>query len=159
MTAILALFFLVLGLFGMILPWTPAIRTEVVDFLLSNTATLSLFGFAFVVIGMGILVQLMHGARRHTFKSKLKAVSVEVSEKVIEEYLSVYFRDLFPYAEVPCQVLLKPKKVKVVIDLPGLPKSEQEPLVKRVEQDLASLFRDQIGYPHEILLSFSFAPL
>lgn len=157
-TAILALFFLILGILGVLLPWSPAIRAEIVDFLLSNTLTISLFGFLFFAIGLGVLVQLFLGMKRHYFTSRLKAVDFEVSEKVIRDYLSVYFRELFPYSEVPCQIILKKKKAKITADLPPLPKGEQGAMVKKIESDLSDIFRDLIGYPHELLLSISFQP-
>lgn len=157
-TAILALFFLILGILGMLLPWSPTIRAEIVDFLLANTFTLSLFGFLFFIMGLGVLIQLLLGLRRHYFTSRLKAVDFDVSEKVIRDYLSVYFRDLFPFSEVPCQILLKKKKAKIIADLPPVPKGEQGAMVKKIEHDLADIFRDLIGYPHELLLSISFQP-
>src|SRR5687768_7062474 len=107
---VLALFFIVLGLLGIILPWSPTICTEVVDFLLSNTITLSIFGFAFLVIGITVLVQIIQRRKRRYFTRHQKALEIDVSEKVINDYLSVYFRDLFPLTEVPCQVILKKKK-------------------------------------------------
>lgn len=158
MTAILALFFLALGLLGMSLPWSPVIRTEVVDFLLSNNLTLSLVGFAFFMMSLGALFQLINGARRHYFRYKIKTVSFEISEKVIRDYLAVYFRDLFPYSEVPCHIVLKKKKAKITADLPHIPKSEQKAMIKKIEGDLGEIFHDLIGYPHELLLAVSFAP-
>lgn len=155
-TALFAIFFLVLGLIGMIIPFSPYLRTEVVDFILSNTLALAILGFFFFAIGLGALIQLSQAARRHYFTLKRKAVDFDVSEKVILDYLSLYFRDLFPNTEVSSRVILKKNKVKIIADLPFFPKLEQESLVKKIEEDLVDILRELIGYPHELLLSISF---
>lgn len=157
LTFILALFFLLFGLLGMILPFSSAIRDEVIDVILTHTITLSLFGFALFVAGIGVIVQLLQNRKRRYFRIQLKNVSVDVSEKIIHDYLSAYFQELFPFAEVPCQVAIKKKKAKVIADLPYVAESEQEGLLKKIEADLADMFREAIGYPYELLISVSFA--
>lgn len=158
LTLILALFFIVLGLIGIVLPWSTSARTEVVDFLLSNTVLLSLFGFSFLVMGAGTLLQIFNGLKRRYTTIKDGDSKVELSEEVFKDYLSIYFQELFPYTEVPCQVQLKKRKARVIADLPFVPENQQKDLLKKIEEELSDIFRELIGYRHALLLSISFAP-
>lgn len=154
---IFALFFLLLGIIGIILPWSPVVRTEVVDFLLSNTVILMLFGFSFFVIGIGALFQVLHGMKRSYTTFKEGHTRVDVSEEVIQDYLLTYFHDLFPYTEVPCQILFNKKKIQIIADLPFVAHAKQKELLKKIESDLSDLFRDILGYRHDLYVSISFA--
>ena len=155
---ILALFFILLGVMGIILPWSTNIRTEVVDFLLSNTVLLTLFGFAFLTLGLGVIFQMIHGLKRKYVTIKTDGPKTKLSEEVFEDYLKLYFEEIFPKTEVPCRVTLKRKKAKVMADLPFVAESEQEPLIRKIEEDLSDIFRELVGWRHELLFAVSFAP-
>lgn len=154
----LSLFFLLLALITLFLPWSPTVRTEIVDFLLSNTLALTLIGFAFLMIAIGFIFQLVHGFKRRYISFQEGALKTDISEQAVDDYLKGYFQDLFPYSEVPCQLTLKKKKAHIVADLPYVKPAEQKSLVEKIEKDLSEIFRDFLGYRKELLVSISFAP-
>lgn len=156
---ILALFFVLLGLMSLILPWSVSIRTEVVDFLLSNTITLTLVGISLLVMGLGVLIQILHGLKRRYVILKGNSPKIDLNETIFQDYLNLYFEELFPNTEVPCRITLKRKSAKVKADLPYIPTEAQEALLKKIENDLSDIFRGFIGWRYELLLAVSFAPL
>jgi hypothetical protein len=155
---ILALFFIVLGIIGVILPWSVAIRTELVDFLLSNTFMLTLLGLLFLFVGAGVIFQMLHGMKRRYITLKELQPHTIISEEVIRDYLKIYFDDLFPKTPVPCRIALKRKKAKVLADLPYVAEKDQEALTRKIEKDLSDIFRELIGWRHDLFLAISFAP-
>lgn len=155
---VLALFFTILGLMGMILPWSEAVRSEVVTFILNNNLLLSLFGFFFFIMGVGLFFQIAYGFKRKYTTISQGESKVDISEEVFHDYLSIYFNELFPYTEIPCQISLKKRKARVTADLPYVPQDEQKAMLKKIETDLSDIFRELIGYRQALLLSISFAP-
>lgn len=155
---ILAAFFVLLGLISLIFPWSASIRTQVVGFLLSNSLILTLIGLSFLMIGLGVILQMLNGLKRRYVVLKEKGPKTEISEEVFEDYIKLYFNELFPKTNVPLRVQLKKKKAKVIADLPYIHEEEQEPLLNRIEDDLTDIFRELIGWRHDLLLAISFAP-
>lgn len=154
---IFALFFILLGFMGMILPWSTYVRTEVIDFLLSNSLLVFIFGFSLFVVGIGALAQMLHSMKRSYTTFKEGNTRVDISEEVVRDYLLTYFHDLFPHTEIPCQIQFKKKKVQIIADLPFVAQDNQKELLKKIESDLSGIFRDILGYRNDLLVSISFA--
>jgi hypothetical protein len=155
---ILALFLFVVGFLSLSVALSPFARTEVVSFILENSTYLLLFGIVFLTIGAISFFYLAQNFKRRYYTLKSGQVEIDVSERVIEKYLQNYFKELYPFNEVPCQIDLNKKRAAVIADLPYVPVQEQKALLRKIEEDLTSLFRDQIGFRHELKVSISFSP-
>lgn len=155
-TLLVALFFIVLGALAMMLQWSTHVSSSVIDFILNNTTTLFLFGFVAVVIGVALTINIAQSAFTHYYRIRSTDNPVILSDALIYDYLNSYWKELLPYAEVPCRILLKKHRIQIVADLPYFPVKEQKELLKRIEQDLLDLFRGVLGFRDELDLSISF---
>lgn len=153
---LVAFFFIVLGLMGMILPWSVTARTAVIEFLLLNTITLSIFGFFFFVVGVATIFYIFETSKRRYIRITKEGYKTEISEAVVNDYLSSYFRELFPRTDIPFKTELKKKRAEITIDLPFVTKDEQKDLLEKIEKELSNLFRDILGYRKELRLIISF---
>jgi hypothetical protein len=155
---LIALFFIILGIIGIILPWSAGARTQAIEFILTNSISLSLFGFTFLVAGLASLFQIVQGSKKQYFTLTREGLKADVSENVIKFYLVNYFQEIFPYTEVPCQIDLKKSRLDIMADLPYVHKQEQKELLKKIEADLSELFREVIGYQKDLRINISFQP-
>lgn len=155
---ILSLFFIAVGISSLAIAFSPFARTEVITFLLEHPNLIALFGLLFIAIGLISFFYLIQSTKRKYYTLKSQKLEIDVSESVISKYLRSYFRELYPYSDVPCQVELKKRRAEVTADLPFVPVNEQKELLKRIEEDLTAIFRDQIGYRNELKVSISFSP-
>lgn len=153
-----ALFFIVLGVLSMILLFSPEIRGSLVQFILQNSVMLFLFGFGFLVVGAAIVAHIIVNAKKKHYHIKSNNQSIYISEDVFQEYVSSYWKQLFPNQDVPNQVILKKDKIQIVAELPFVPIPEQKKIITRIERDLSELFNRLIGYRKEYILSLSFQP-
>jgi hypothetical protein len=151
-----ALFFISIGIAGIMVPWSIHVRTLLTRFIFEDALAISLFGFAFFLIGIALITNIfLNMKKRHYRISSLKAVTT-VDEAVIQEYLNNYWKQLFPQNDIPCQLNFKDNKIHISVDLPHLPIQEQKPLLERIRKDLMSIFTKVLGYKDEFFLSASF---
>ena len=155
---ILSLFFMAVGASALTIAFSTYARSETITFLLENTNLIILFGLLFIAIGIISFFYLVQSSKRKYYTLKSQKLEIDVSESVIVKYLKSYFRELYPYNDIPCQVELKKRRAEVTADLPFVPVAEQKDLLKKIEEDLTSIFRDQIGYRNELKVSISFSP-
>lgn len=153
---VLTIFFLMVGLIGIILPWSPTIRTGLVELILQDSLAISLFGFAFLIIGLGFSVSLYLNAKRKNYYLKLNDTYIVVNEAIIRHYLHDYFSQRFPNHSIPSRFVIKSNKIKIAADLPFVPKEEQPLMVSTIRQDLYEIFNKVLGYPHQCILNLSF---
>ncbi len=155
---ILSLFFVAVGASALTIAISPYARAEAITFLLESTNLIILFGLLFIVIGIISFFYLVQSTKRKYYTLKSQKLEIDVSESVIIKYLKNYFRELYPYNDIPCQIELKKRRAEITADLPFVPLAEQKELLKKIEEDLNSIFRDQIGYRNELKVSISFSP-
>lgn len=153
---IIALFFILLGVFGVLIPWSPVIRTELVQFILNDSLVLSLFGFASIFIGLAIAINILINAQRKYYNIRSDANAIDVDETVIQQYLNTYWEELFPGSDIPSRVTLKNNKIHISVDFPPLPLARQQLILERIKQDLRGKFAEILGYHREFYLSTSF---
>lgn len=153
---VVAIFFIMIGIICMMLPWSEAVRTDLVQFILEDSLVISLFGIGSLIIGLAIVVNIILGSRRHYYHVKSGSKSVTVDETLIQQYLNTYWGELFPNCSVPNKFSLKSNKIYVAADLPYLPVKEQKALIERVKTDLQDIFKRILGYQNEFHLSISF---
>lgn len=153
---IIALFFILIGGIAVLIPWSAKIRTDLIQFILEDALAISLFGFAFMVIGLASAASILLNAKRKYYHIKSGDQAVFVDEALIQQYLSLYWKQLFPLNDIPCRLSLKKNKVYISADLPPMPQSEQRPLLERIRKDLTQLFEKKLGYHEQISFSISF---
>lgn len=155
-TIVIGVFFLALGIFAMVLPWSSSMRTELIEFVLSNSIAISLFGFAFLVIGLTVLINLYLSSKRRYYYVRVGRRSIAIDEEIIQQYLHSYWRQLFPEDDVPTRLTLKRNKIKVFAELPHVPVNEQKAFIEHIKEDLQDIFVRILGYSHEFMLSLRF---
>lgn len=148
---IIALFFITIGIIGMMIPWSIDVRTVLTRFIFEDSLAISLFAFSFLVIGSAIVLNVLLGLRHRYYKIDSKNVLVSVDESIVLEYLNTYWKQLFPKHEIPCHLTIKENKFHISVDFPYLPIKEQKPLLERVEKDLSSILAKVLGYSEGIL--------
>lgn len=155
---IIALFFVVLGIFAVIVPWSGAIQSSLIQFILEDALAISLFGFAFLVIGLYLLASIILNARKRTYRLKSDGGLIDIEESVIQDYVNAYCQKLFPDHEIPCRLQIKDNKIHLSIDFPNIPEAEQINLLKKVKSDFKSTFARILGYREQFFLNATFQP-
>lgn len=153
-----AIFFILLGIASVMLPWSPFVRTELVQFILGDSITIFLFGFAFIIIGLAIAINIILSSRRKYFHLHSGPKSIWIDETIIQDYLITYWKQLFPQSEVPSKLTLKKNKIHLIADLPYIPLDQQKDVLERIKNDLSELFGTFFGYQEPFYLSASFQP-
>lgn len=157
-TLIIALFFFILGFIAMLIPWSSGISNMIVSFIVNQSLILFLFGLGFAVIGAALALHIILSSRRRYVTLHLGKLTFSISEKLIGDYLSAYWKELFPHKEIPYRVVLKKHSVEITADLPFAPLEVQKDLLEKIEKDLGDLFRDVLGYREDLNLEISFQP-
>jgi len=155
-TFIIAIFFIMLGIVSAMLPWSTTVRTNLVQFILEDSFILFLLGSGLIIVGLAIIANIVLGMQHRYYNIKSENHVASLDEKLFQQYLNVYWKELFPNHQIPHQVILKGKTLHVTADLPQVPISEQKQLIGRIENDLNDIFSQYLGYNKEFLLSISF---
>lgn len=153
---VIALFFLMLGIVSLMLPWSPSARTDLIQLILEESLVLSLFGAGLLIIGLSIAINIALNARHSYYHLRSGPRSVQVDESIIHDYLDDYWKKLFPHTQIPHRFTLKRNKIHVIADLPYIPKEEQKELLLQVQKELGQLLESFLGYRQPLRLSASF---
>lgn len=153
---ILSAFFFLLGIICLILPWSAAVRTDLIEFILENTTAIGLFGLGLFIIGSIIMINLILGFKKCYYYVHSAKYSVAVDETLIQQYLQSYMKQLYPQHEIPTRLIIKKNKIKVIADLPYTPRLQQPIIIERMQQDLNDIFKRILGYTNDFFISISF---
>ena len=156
LSLLIAVFFLLLGIICLAIPWISSIRSQIIVFILNNNIALFLFGMIFSTIGIGIISYILIQSKHRFYQIKSGSLSTHVDETLIQQYLDKYLSELFPGYDIPSSLFLRKNKIHINMNLPNLPPKEQKPLLERLEKELAQIFYQILGYDQEFLLSISF---
>lgn len=153
---LLALFFIILGLFCAAIPWSQSLQTALLDTVQQQEIAVVLTGVALLAIGCVILAQLAR--RRRYYSVRTSGVNVvSVDKDLVKAYLHEYFHTQYPTHEVPCHVTVKSNRLQITADLPTTPRQEQKGILKKIEQELQELLSARLGYQQPLRLYVSFA--
>lgn len=153
---IIALFFIMLGVISVLMPWFPSMRADLILFLLENSIVISLFGFSFLTIGIFLVINIILNTKRHYYEFKVGQNTVTIDEDLIQKYLHVYFLEIFPTQEVACRLAIKQNQLHVTADLPYVPAEQRNIILEKIKRDLKDLFSQQLNYNTDYYLSTSF---
>lgn len=152
----IALFFLTVGVMCMMLPWSPMVRSDLIQFILEDSIAISLFGFAFLIVGLAVIINIAFSTKHSYYRVRSGPQSISIDEDIIQDYLNVYWKNLFPKSTVPNRLSIKKNKIHLVADLPYIPLREQKPLLEKIKSELSELFSSTLGYQDTFYLSASF---
>lgn len=153
---IAAIFFIMLGFVGIMIPWSPGMRMEIIQFILEYPWAIFIFGIALVVAGLAIACYILLHARRRYYYIHSGPHRAAVDEAVIQQYLNIYWKQLFPNSDIPNRLTLKNNQIHITVDLPFLPPAQQQLLMERIKHDLRGTFSKLLGYDNGFSLSASF---
>lgn len=155
-TFIIALLFILGGIIAVMVPWSYSIRTYLTSLIVEDSLAISLFGFAFIVIGLAIASYILLNARKQHYHIKTSDGSILVDEGIIEDYLKIYWKELMPENQVSSRVALKNNKIDISVDFPYVPKAGQKPLLEKVRIDVRDWLLKFLGYHDEFQLHATF---
>ncbi len=155
---IVALFFLMLGLMCVMLPWSPSAQTDLIFLILDYSVLIAWFGLSLILIGLSIIIPVTLNARHNYYHLRTGPRSVKIDESIIQSYLDSYWRQLFPHSEVPHRFTLKRNKIHLTADLPYIPADEQKELLLQIKEELEGMLRTFLGVQQPLSLSASFQP-
>jgi hypothetical protein len=155
---ITAIFFIMLGVLCVLLPWFPGMRTDLIQFLSENAVALVLFGLGFIAVGIATVVNVIMTSRRNYFQFKIGVHPVNVDEELVEQYLLSYWKEVFPEDDIPSRLVIKNNQLYVSADLPYVPQPQQNDVLDRIKTDLRDIFGRYLGYDQQFYLSASFQP-
>ncbi len=153
---VIALFFVLIGLISIMIPWSADIRYKLIHFILEDALAISLFGFAFIVVGSAIIANILLNARHQYYHIRSGVGAIKIETAIIQQHLTLYFKELFPSNDIPCRIAMKKNKIHITIDLPFTPPTQQRELLERIKGDIQHLFATKLGYLDEFFLSASF---
>lgn len=153
---LIAIFFILLGLIGVLIPWSENVRAEVITLINEHSIAISLFGLSFMTIGIAVMANIIINSKTSYHHFTLGKNFVSVDESIIQRYLNEYWKELFSGQEIPHRITLKDNKINITADLPYLQQQQQGILLAKIEQELTELFSDILGYRQQFSLSVSF---
>lgn len=156
---IIALFFILLGIIGVILPWSSSVQSLAISLILEHGLLIFLFGLSLLAIGIATTVNIILSSKRRYYHLKVNSQTVSVDTAVIHNYLHKYFKELYPEIDVPYQLKMKKNKLHITVDLPYSAQSEQEAILERIQTELRELFQHFLDYRQPFFLSASFKDL
>lgn len=156
LSVVIGFFFILLGILAILLPWSPDIRTEIIQFFLENSVAISLFGFVFIIVGVILVLEVYLNMRRKNYYVRQGKKTIIIDEDVMKNYLQSYWKQTYPKQEVSSRLLIKKNRIKIVAELPFVPKLEQQSLVEHIQEDLQDIFSRILGYSHDLVLVASF---
>lgn len=155
-TFIIGIFFVLVGLVCLILPWFPAMQQTLIQFILEDVLAFSLFGAVLVLVGVALILYLVFNARRRYYYVRTEALSIAVDETLFRQYIAQYCKKLFPEKEIPYRMQLKRGKLYISFDFPPYPLEEQKPFLEKIKNELQALFLEKLGYRDQLYLYAAF---
>lgn len=155
---LIAIFFILLGIIGILIPWSANVRQEVISLISEHSLGISIFGLSFIAIGIAVVVNILLSSKTSYYQFTVGKSHVYIDETVVQHYLTEYWKELFLGQEIPNRITLKNNRIDVTADLPYVQPSQQEELLIKIQNELTELFSDLLGYRQQFHLSVSFQP-
>lgn len=151
-----SVFFLLVGTIGVMIPWSPWIRSEIVQFVLEDSLFFPVFGASLILVGLSFLIYTFFSLKKRYIIVKSGTHSIKVDENVIQNYLETYWQEQFPHSLIPAELKIKKGIIQITADFPFLPQSEQREFLEKIKNDFQYIFHKLLGCTQEIRLIASF---
>lgn len=155
---IIGIFFICFGIICLFIPNSESKLNELVLFIIENPWLPYLASLFFLTIGVVVFINTRLNSKKHYYKIKAGNRVTVLDEKIFEQYLDTYWKELFPKSEIPSRASIKNNKLTITADLPFIPLSQQRPLIQQIEQDLNEILIKYLGYHQEYFISINFQP-
>lgn len=149
---LLGVFFFLIGLFSIILPWSSFLQQAATDLIVNHTLILSLFGIGLALMGISIAVYAILNISRRYAYIKIGERSVSLDETLIKQYLQDYWTKKLPNVQVPFYLSIRKNSIQIVADLPPMAEEVQDSFLEKIQNDFSDLFDKRLGYPNEVHL-------
>lgn len=156
LTLILALFFILLGVFAFLLAFSLSIQLLSINLIQNHFWVWFFLGLGFFIVGGALTAYVLLTRRKKYLTTQTGNHQIKVSEAVIDEYLKSYFEKLYPQEHIPYRFLIKKRKMQIIADLPYIPLEEQKRVLKSIESDLETILSHYLGYNSGLEISISF---
>jgi len=153
---VVALFFICIGIMFCFLPDSQAKIDTLTQFMLQNPWLSYLGSILFIAMGAAILINIKLNLKKQSYKIRTGGLLACLDERIFEQYVDTYWKDLFPKNQVTSHVTIRKNKLHIEADLPYVPLSEQKPLLEQIEKDLNEILIKYLGYTQEYLISINF---
>ena len=153
---IVGLFFVLLGLIGLLALWLENVREILIRLIQENAIFVTIFSLGLFLIGIAIVVQVILSTRHQHYKIVGGRHLASVDEHVLQGYLDVYWKQLFPKKGVPNQAQWKNNRIFISAELPYFPSEEQKSLLTKIDTDIGRMLENAFGYKKEFSLQISF---
>lgn len=154
---IVALFFVVFGTFLLTLPWLEYVREQIIWFIDNSSWMMSFLGIGFLAVGAAIIVYIVLSSKKRHYYLTKGVHSVAVEQKVINQYIEMLLRGLFPEQDVAHQLIIRKNKILITADLPYVPLKDQESFNERINEEIGKILSDKIGYSKQFNLCLSYS--
>lgn len=153
---LLGLFFIVVGIAGLILPWSSTLQNALIELISYESSLLAILGFAFLCIGIALLAYVSMQKRGNRIFLRLKPHPIEVDQNLIVGALDVYWKEVLQGQSVFTQVIPGKKSLLIKAEMPPMNELQQEELLKKIQPELENLLHETIGIPHDIKVELHF---
>lgn len=145
-TLLLSLIFILLGSILLILPWFQGFKEMIVAVIEDSQITLSLFGAAFLVLGISLLAHQLLSLRRRPYFIKSGPLSISIDPQILEKTLQTFCQERFPTQTVLVQSRINNRQITIGLCLPKMAIERQKPLLQQLESELTDLLAKLFGY-------------
>lgn len=153
---VIGLFFLLIGAFLLLLPWSDTFRITVTRFLWDEHFIMTCCGMIFILIGGTFVYSAFSRVGRRYIQISSNKTVIAVDENVIRHYTASYVHQRFPADNLCPEITIKKNAVRIVIDFPFIPESERKLFLEGIQKDINDIFHRLLGYKQEILLVAGF---
>lgn len=148
-----ALIVLLGGLF-LGLQHAPHLRFAVADFFAQSSVHFSLIGYLIIGCGALLLIGFYAMHRGVYYQVSMGRKEALIDPTVIREYVSIYWKQVFPEDDLSVQVgLSKRQKIEMFVEFPPISDEKQLAILEKAEKDLGMLLKKHLRYDKEFLVS------
>lgn len=150
------LFILGVGVFFLLLPGSVAFRLALEQILVNEAAMLAKIGLVITFFGVLLLVGFYVLNRKKYITLRMNGSKTLIDEAIIRDYLSQYWKEVFPHHDIYSEVVLHfPQKLEIIAQLPSMREEDKEHLLLRIQNELSVLLARKLGYEKEFFLTIN----
>ena len=150
------IFFVLIGTFTIVLPWSDTLQNVVEQFINERTFVGFLLGLGFILVGVLLTIHAYTNIRRRYIEISINNNKAIIDENLVKQYLERYWKEYFPIDQVPTRLKIDKNSIQIFADFPYIPENEQTSFLERAQADLKDIFNRLLGYHKEIRLMASF---
>ena len=145
---------MILGAVLIILPFLPYAKSVFLDFFIQNPGFFSLIGYFTLAFGVLLFIAFYAVNRGQYYQVKMKGQKLSVDIDLIQNYATIYWKNLFPEHSIETEVLLhSDQKIELIAQMPEISFQKQQKLLKDIEKELGILLAEKLGYEQDFFVT------